>query len=170
MKFHALRCIMTNVCSLSLSPRAVMKSIPKSGCVLLVQGWQLRSHFIPAHQMKRYKKNGSPCKRLFPGYKILLNTMRDSGNVLRDTGFDQNTRWDTGFHCYSASGIRQTWAHDAWLGKKPFSGKQWRKFPRGVTWVNFCWVCAASLSEPLPHHNLFCSHIIDPSLVSLGKK
>ena len=58
MKFHALRCIMTNVCSLSLSPRVVMKSIPKSGCVLLVQGWQLRSHFIPAHQMKRYKKTG----------------------------------------------------------------------------------------------------------------
>ena len=22
---------------------------------------------------------------------------------------------------------------------------------RGVTWVNFCWVCAAGLSETLPH-------------------
>ena len=21
---------------------------------------------------------------------------------------------------------------------------------RGATWVNFCWVCAADLSEPLP--------------------
>ena len=26
---------------------------------------------------------------------------------------------------------------------------------RGGTWVNFCWVCAAGLSEPLPHYGLF---------------
>ena len=26
----------------------------------------------------------------------------------------------------------------------------------GGTWVNFCWVCAAGLSEPLPHYSLFC--------------
>ena len=25
-----------------------------------------------------------------------------------------------------------------------------------ITWVNFCWVCAAGLSEPLPHYSLFC--------------
>ena len=25
----------------------------------------------------------------------------------------------------------------------------------GVTRVNFCWVCAAGLSEPLPHYSLF---------------
>ena len=24
------------------------------------------------------------------------------------------------------------------------------KKPRGVTWVNFCWVCAAGISEPTP--------------------
>ena len=28
-------------------------------------------------------------------------------------------------------------------------------FPGGVTWVNFCWVCAPGLSEPLPHYSLF---------------
>ena len=27
--------------------------------------------------------------------------------------------------------------------------------PRGGTWVHFCWVCAAGLSEPLPHYSLF---------------
>ena len=30
--------------------------------------------------------------------------------------------------------------------------------PRGGgvgTWVNFCWVCAAGLSEPQPHYSLF---------------
>ena len=27
---------------------------------------------------------------------------------------------------------------------------------RGGTRVNFCWVCAADLSEPLPHYSLFC--------------
>ena len=27
---------------------------------------------------------------------------------------------------------------------------------RGGTWGNFCWVCAAGLSEPLPHYSLFC--------------
>ena len=42
--------------------------------------------------------------------------------------------------------------------------------PREVTWANICWVCAAGLSEPLPHYSLFCGHIIDPILVTLGKK
>ena len=37
---------------------------------------------------------------------------------------------------------------------------------RGVTWVNFCWVSAAGLSEPLPHYSLFCGQIIDPILVT----
>ena len=27
--------------------------------------------------------------------------------------------------------------------------------PGGGTWVNVCWVCAAGLSEPLPHYSLF---------------
>ena len=31
----------------------------------------------------------------------------------------------------------------------------------GGTWVKFCWVCAAGLSEPLPHYSLFCGHFID---------
>ena len=30
---------------------------------------------------------------------------------------------------------------------------------RGVTWVKFCWVCAAGLSEPLPHYSLFCGQL-----------
>ena len=30
------------------------------------------------------------------------------------------------------------------------------KKPLGVTWVNFCRVCAAGLSEPLPRYSLFC--------------
>ena len=25
----------------------------------------------------------------------------------------------------------------------------------GGTWVKFCWVCAAGISEPLPHYSLF---------------
>ena len=40
--------------------------------------------------------------------------------------------------------------------------------PGGVTWVNFCWVCAAGLSEPLPHYSLFSWPIIDPILVTFG--
>ena len=28
----------------------------------------------------------------------------------------------------------------------------------GGTWVNVCWVCAAVLSEPLPHCSLFFSN------------
>ena len=37
----------------------------------------------------------------------------------------------------------------------------------GGTCVNFCWVCAAGLSEPLPHYSLFCGQIsIDPILVT----
>ena len=33
------------------------------------------------------------------------------------------------------------------------------KLPGGGTWVNFCWVCAAGLSEPLPHYSLFCGQL-----------
>ena len=33
------------------------------------------------------------------------------------------------------------------------------KKPRGATWVNFCWVCAAGLSEPLLHYSLFCGQL-----------
>ena len=39
----------------------------------------------------------------------------------------------------------------------------------GGTWVNFCWVCAAGLSEPLTHYSLFCGLIIDPILVTFGQ-
>ena len=32
--------------------------------------------------------------------------------------------------------------------------------PGGVcTWVKFCWLCAAGLSEPLPHYRLFCDQL-----------
>ena len=40
----------------------------------------------------------------------------------------------------------------------------------GVTWVNFCWVRASDLSEPLPHYSLFCGHILDPIFDTFGKK
>ena len=29
----------------------------------------------------------------------------------------------------------------------------------GGTWVRFCWVCAAGLSEPLAHYSLFCGQL-----------
>ena len=38
----------------------------------------------------------------------------------------------------------------------------------GVTWVNFCWVCAAGLSESLPLYSLFFWPIIDPMLVMIN--
>ena len=28
-----------------------------------------------------------------------------------------------------------------------------------VTWINFSWVCATGLSEPLPDYSLFCGQI-----------
>ena len=37
-----------------------------------------------------------------------------------------------------------------------------------VTWVNFCWVCAAGLSESLPLYSLFFWPIIDPMLVMIN--
>ena len=33
---------------------------------------------------------------------------------------------------------------------------------RGVTWDNFCWVCAAGLSMPLLHYSLFCGQLKTP--------
>ena len=38
------------------------------------------------------------------------------------------------------------------------------KKPLGVTWVNFLWVCAVGLSEPLPHYSLFCGQLLRPHL------
>ena len=35
--------------------------------------------------------------------------------------------------------------------------------PRGGTWVHFCWVCAAALSEPLPHYSVFRGQLYTPS-------
>ena len=35
----------------------------------------------------------------------------------------------------------------------------------GGTWVQFCWVCAAGLSEPLPHYSALWP-VIDPILVT----
>ena len=29
----------------------------------------------------------------------------------------------------------------------------------GVSRVEFCWVCAVGLSEPLPHYSLFCGQL-----------
>ena len=40
--------------------------------------------------------------------------------------------------------------------------------PGGI-WVNFCWVCAAGLSVPLPDYSLFFWTIIDPILVTFGQ-
>jgi len=84
------------------------------------------------HQLTRWKGTK---RRVFVWRDMRSdqNTMRDSGNVLRDSRLRNsgNVLRDTGFHCYPGRRIRQTWAHDAWLGKKTFSGKQWRKFPSG---------------------------------------
>ena len=47
-----------------------------------------------------------------------------------------------------------------YISSKPWGGG-------GSTWVKFCWVRAAGLSEPLPHYSVFCSQfIIDPMLVT----
>ena len=34
---------------------------------------------------------------------------------------------------------------------------------KGGTWVNFCWVCAAGLSEPLTRYSLFCGQLQTPT-------
>ena len=40
----------------------------------------------------------------------------------------------------------------------------------GGTWVTVYWVCAAGLSEPLPHYSLFCGQLcIDPILATFGQ-
>ena len=44
------------------------------------------------------------------------------------------------------------------------STKPRRPPPGGVTCVNFCWVCAAGLSEPLPHYSLFCGQYCGPHI------
>ena len=39
----------------------------------------------------------------------------------------------------------------------------------GGTWVNFCWVCAAGLSEPLAHYSsLLCGQLYRPHISHFG--
>lgn len=134
---------MTNVCSLSLSPRAVMKSIPKSGFVLLVQGWQLRSHFIPAHQRKRYKKNGSPCERFIPGYEIW--SKYNAGFGKRFTGY--------GISLLPRKRDSPNLDTRCMIGKIAFSGKEWRKFPGwgGGGVLGFIFARYVPLASQNPH-------------------
>ena len=40
----------------------------------------------------------------------------------------------------------------------------------GVLGLIFAGVCATGLLGSLPHYSLFCNHIIDPILATLGKK
>ena len=40
----------------------------------------------------------------------------------------------------------------------------------GVTWVNFFWICAAGLSDPLTHYSLFCGQFKDFILVTFEKE
>ena len=40
--------------------------------------------------------------------------------------------------------------------ERGFKNPNYLKSGGGGTWVNFCWVFVAGLSEPLPHYSLFC--------------
>ena len=44
---------------------------------------------------------------------------------------------------------------------EPAQGDHHDHLSGGGTWVRFCWVCAAGLSEPLPHahYSLFCGQL-----------
>ena len=37
------------------------------------------------------------------------------------------------------------------------------------TWVNFCWIGAAGLSERLPDYSLLCGQSLEPILVTFGQ-
>ena len=37
--------------------------------------------------------------------------------------------------------------------------EDYRQLAPGNTWVNFCWVCAAGLSETLLYHSLICGQL-----------
>ena len=57
------------------------------------------------------------------------------------------------------------------IGKEGL-GRRWKKRnwqPEGGFWVNFCWVCAAGLSEPLTPLQSILWPIIDPILVTFGQ-
>ena len=53
------------------------------------------------------------------------------------------------------------------IGKVPKVSAEYRG--GGGTWLNFCWVCAAGLSEPLTHYSLFCDQLQTPSQSPFGK-
>ena len=65
-------------------------------------------------------------------------------NIKRDDDIHRGGR-KAGFHCTALNELTE--------------GKGNHSLGEGGTWVNFCWVCAAGLSEPLPHYSLFCGQL-----------
>ena len=102
-------------------------------------------------------------QRQFSSYDI---TVFEKKVLLRGKNYDL---WDdvfllfltifTGSRYFVAGTVCKSSAHDATLkiGVILSPLHPWG----GVTWVNFCWVCAAGLSEPLPHYR--------PHVSPLGK-
>ena len=89
-----------------------------------------------------------------------------------DLGWKENSRSHGAFqeNCYDFNETAAPPGDSLWTGSlfgEKIARKGKRKFPsrpkacsqatrEWVTWVNFCWVCAAGLSELLPHYSLFC--------------
>ena len=73
------------------------------------------------------------------------------------------------YHCLWPHSFRTRYCHVVYRLVVSPGRKRSRIFPgRGGTWTNLCWVCAASLSEPLPHYSHILWPIIDPILVTFG--
>jgi len=68
--------------------------------------------------------------------------------------------WNIAFHEIDIKETQSNGIHEVHLFNT--------EFPTGGTWVNLCWVCAAGLSEPLPHYSHILWPIIDPILVTSG--
>ena len=77
--------------------------------------------------------------------------------VIKRQGFDISWfKLASSYHCYVKSHTCHNSSPISW----PVSSydpviRVIQKRNRGGTWVNACWLCAAGLSEPLPHYSLF---------------
>ena len=104
---------------------------------------------------------------LYKFYNKLLLSVSDNYFLPSKALHNYNTRLSSRHAC-TISNVKTNYG----IFNIEFAGsKVWMfarcRFPRGggggVTWVNFCWVCAAGFSEPLTYYRLFCGQLMNSS-------
>ena len=105
---------------------------------------KIRLNFVLAMYARERTRRRSTCT---VNLEIVILKLFGEPKTWRKLGFAFFLKISLRFWCYSA--VKRT---EILEGRGGGGGGR-------VNWVNFCWGCAAGLSEPLPHYSLFCGQL-----------